>query len=44
VVCFLWAKGLPAKDIHEDVLPEAGENCLSRKAVYNWIEKFAQGF
>lgn len=29
--------------MHEDMLPEDGENCLSRTAVCSWIEKFAQG-
>jgi hypothetical protein len=37
VVCSLWAKGFPAKDIYEDMLPEDDEKCLSRKAVYNWF-------
>jgi hypothetical protein len=43
VVRFLWAKGLNAKDIHEDVFPVYCGKCLSRKAVQNWVEKFSQG-
>jgi hypothetical protein len=43
VVRFLWAKVLPAKNIRKEIFPVYGETCLSRKAVYNWIEKFSQG-
>lgn len=43
VVRFFWAKGLSAKDIHKEMSPVYGEKCLSRKAVYNWVEKFSQG-
>jgi hypothetical protein len=42
-VRFLWAKGLPAKDIRKEMLCVYGEKCLSRKAVHNWVEKFSQG-
>jgi hypothetical protein len=40
---FLWAKGLHAKDIHEEMLSVYGGKCLSRKAVHNWVENFSQG-
>jgi transposase len=43
VVQFLWAKGLPAKDIHKEMFPVYGEKCLLRKAVHNWVKKFSQG-
>jgi hypothetical protein len=33
VVCFLWAKGLNAKDIHKEVFSVYAGKCLSRKAV-----------
>jgi hypothetical protein len=39
----LWA-GLDAKDIYKEMLPVYGGNCLSGKAVHNWVEKFSQGF
>jgi hypothetical protein len=39
VVRFLWAKGLSAKDIHMQMFPVYGGNCLSRKAVHNWVDK-----
>jgi hypothetical protein len=39
----LWAKGLNGKDIHKEMFPVYGGKCLSRKAVHNWVEKFAQG-
>jgi hypothetical protein len=38
-VFFLWAKGLSAKDIHEEMFPVYGEKCLSRKAIYSWVAK-----
>jgi hypothetical protein len=34
---FLWAKGLNAKDIHNEMFPVYGGKCLSRKAVHNWV-------
>jgi hypothetical protein len=37
VVCLLWAKGLNAKDIHKEMFPIYGGNCLTHKAVYNWM-------
>jgi hypothetical protein len=42
-MCFLWAKGLDAKDIHKERFPVYGGKCLSRKAVHNWVEKSSQG-
>jgi hypothetical protein len=43
VVRFLWAKGLDAKDIHKEMFPLYGGECLLRKAVRKWVEKFSQG-
>jgi hypothetical protein len=43
VVPFLWAKGHSAKDIHKEMFPVYGGKCLSRKALYYWVEKFSQG-
>jgi hypothetical protein len=40
---FLWAKGPDAKDIHKEMFPVYGGNCLSRKAVDNWVENLSQG-
>jgi hypothetical protein len=37
VVHFLWAKGLNAKDIHKEMFPLYGGNCLPRKVVHNWV-------
>jgi hypothetical protein len=42
VVRFLWAKGMAAKDIHNEMLPMYGEHCLSRQAVRNWVQKFSE--
>jgi hypothetical protein len=38
----LWEKGLNAKDLHKEVLPDYGGKRLSHKAVHNWVEKFSQ--
>jgi hypothetical protein len=43
VVRSLWAKGLNAKDIHNEMFYVHGGKCLSRKAVHNLVEKFFQG-
>jgi thiamine kinase-like enzyme len=39
----LWAKGLNANNIHNEMFPNYGGKCLSRKAVHKWVEKFSQG-
>jgi hypothetical protein len=36
-VCFLWAKGLTAKDIHKEMFPVYGEKHLSCKAFHNGV-------
>jgi hypothetical protein len=41
--CFLWAKGLNAKDIHKEMFPVYGGKCLLHKAVHNWVKKSSQG-
>jgi hypothetical protein len=43
VACFLWAKGLNAKDIHEEMFPVYGGKCLLHKPVQDWVAKFSQG-
>jgi hypothetical protein len=43
LLCVFCGKGLDAKDIREEVFPVYSGKCLSRKAVYNWVEKFSQG-
>jgi hypothetical protein len=43
VECFLWAKGLNAKDIHKDTFPVYSGKCLSHKVAHNCVEKFSQG-
>jgi len=43
VVRFVWAKGMAAKDIHEEMLPMYGEHCLLRQAVHYWVQKFSEG-
>ena len=43
VVRFLRAKGLLPKEIHKEMIQVYAEHCLSRMAVYNWVEKFENG-
>jgi hypothetical protein len=43
VVHLLWTKWLIIKNIHKEIFPVYDGNCLLRKAVYNFIEKFSQG-
>jgi hypothetical protein len=42
VVHLLWERGLSAKYIHKEFFPVYGGKCLTRKAVHNRVEKFAQ--
>ena len=40
----LWAKDMAGKDTHKEMLSMYGENCLSRQAVHNWVQKFSEGW
>jgi hypothetical protein len=40
-VLFVWAKRFNAKDIHKEMFPVYGGNCLSLEAVYRWVEKLS---
>ena len=40
---FLWVKELVPKEIHKEMIRVYAEHCLSRMAVYNWVEKFENG-
>lgn len=40
---FLWNKRLNTEEVHKDMFEVPGEHCTSRKAVYNWIQKFNNG-
>ena len=42
IVCFLWAKGL-STEVHREIHPMYGDNCFSRKTVFNWIQEFNKG-
>jgi hypothetical protein len=44
MVYLLWTKGHLAKDIHKNILPVHGKNCLSHKFLYLWFQKFTQGY
>jgi hypothetical protein len=36
-MCFWWAEGLDAKDIHKEMFPVYGGKCLSYKAVHSLV-------
>jgi hypothetical protein len=42
-VHFFWVKILNAKVTHKEMFPVYGGKCLSRKLVYNCVDKFFQG-
>jgi hypothetical protein len=44
LVCFLWAKGLSEKDIHNEMFPVYGGKCLSCKTVHNFVQKRGKRF
>jgi hypothetical protein len=43
VTCFLWAKGINAKDFRKEMYPVYGGKCLLHKVVHSWVKKFSQG-
>jgi hypothetical protein len=43
VVPFLRPKGFNANGTHKEMFRIYGGECLSRKAIHKWVEKFSQG-
>jgi transposase len=43
IVRFLWAKGFNSRNFSKEIFPVYREKCVSRKVVYNWVNKFCQG-
>ena len=43
VVRFLWSEGSPWAEIHKRLLAQYGDNALSKRTVYECIEKFKSG-
>ena len=43
VVRFLLAKGLFTEVVHREMHPVYGDNCFSRKTMFNWIQEFNKG-
>lgn len=39
----LWPKGLNTEEMHKEMLEDSVEECVSRKTMYNWIQKFNNG-
>jgi len=40
VVWFLWAEGVKPVEIHRRMLAEYGQNTMSQRKVYEWVERF----
>jgi hypothetical protein len=40
----LWAKGLNAKDIRNEMFPVYGGKYFSPDAIHNWVEKCGKRF
>ena len=43
VIRFLWAEGVPGAQIHLRMCAQYGDEVLSRRIVYEWIEMFENG-
>ena len=43
VIRFLWAEGVKGAEIHARLCTHYGDNALSRRSVYEWIEMFKNG-
>ena len=43
VIRFLWAEGVKGAEIHARLCTQYGDNALSRRSVYEWIEMFKNG-
>ena len=43
MVPFLWSEGESGAKIHRRLLRQYGDSALSRRSVYEWIEKFKSG-
>ena len=40
---FLWAEGVKPVEIHRRMLAQYGQNTMSQRKVYEWVEKFKSG-
>jgi transposase len=43
VICFLWAEGVPGGQIHQRICAQYGDNAVSCRVVYEWVEMFKYG-
>jgi hypothetical protein len=37
---FLWSEGIPGEQIHQGTCAQYGDNAVSHRVVYEWIEMF----
>jgi len=43
VVRFVWAEEVKPVEIHRRMLAQYGQSTLSRRKVYEWVERFKSG-
>jgi len=43
VVRFLWTEGVKPVEIHRRMLADYGQNTMSQRKVYEWVESFKSG-
>ena len=43
VVRFLWAERVKSVEIHRRMLAQYGQNTMSQRKVYEWVERFKSG-
>jgi len=43
LVRFLWAEGVKPVEIHRRKLAQYGQNTMSQRKVYEWVERFKSG-
>ena len=43
VVRFLWAEGVKSVEIHHQMLAQYGQNTMSQRKVYEWVDRFKLG-
>jgi len=43
VVRFVWAEEVKPVEIHSRMLAQYGQSTLSRRKVYEWVERFKSG-
>jgi transposase len=43
VIRFLWSEGVKPREIHRRMIQQYGGSCMSKRKVYQWVERFQEG-